>query len=339
MYNNIKKLCNISAVSGEENYVQNEIISQISNYCEYSIDNLGNIIAFKKGKKSPKNKVMICAHMDEVGMIVTFITDDGKIYFDLVGGIDKRVVLGRSVSIGKNKVIGVIGTKAVHMQTQEERRKAVPISDLYIDIGANSKDEVYSFINIGDRICFNSDYIEYGENFIRAKSIDDRFGCALMIELIKIDLEYDCYFAFVVQEEVGLRGSKVAAYSIDPDIAIVFEATTACDLSGVSNNKRVCVLGDGPVVSYMDNATIYDKELYNLTFKLANENDIPCQTKTMIAGGNDSGAIHVSRSGVRTLAISIPCRYLHTSSCVANKNDLDNTFLLSKLVLNKLFDI
>lgn len=339
MYNNLRELCSISAVSGDEKNLRDKIISKIEGYCEYNVDNLGNIIAFKKGKNKPKNKVMISAHMDEVGMIVTRVSKDGKIKFDSVGGIDRRILLGRKVLIGDKNIIGIIGSKAFHIQSASEKDRSIPISELYVDIGLTDKEEALKLINMGDSISFIGDYIEYGKGFIRAKAIDDRFGCCLMIELIKLELEYDCYFTFVVQEEVGLRGSTVASYTVAPDIAVVFEATTACDLPDISDHKKVCNLGGGPVVSFMDKHTIYDKNLYNLAFDIARSNNILCQTKSSISGGNDSGAIHLSKSGVRILAISIPCRYLHSSSCVAKKTDIDNAFLLSKILLSRLFEI
>ncbi len=339
MFKNIEKFCNISGVSGFEQDVRNEIINQIEKYVTYSIDNLGNIIAFKKGREIPKNKIMISAHMDEVGMIIRYIRDDGLICVNFVGGIDPNVVVGRSVIVGENKITGVIGTKAIHMVKSEEKLKGIDIDSIYVDIGATSKKDAEKYISIGEQISFKSEYKEYGDGFIRSKALDDRFGCSVMIEMIKKDLEYDSYFTFVVQEEVGLRGAKVAAYSVGPDIAIVLESTTACDFSGVPEDKKVCILGDGPVISFMDNSTIYNKDLYNIAFNLAKENNIKCQTKTMVAGGNDSGAIHISKSGVKTLSISIPCRYLHTANTVAKKEDILNSLALAEKVFVKFANI
>ena len=171
-------------------------------------------------------------------------------------------------------------------------------------------------MNSGDIVYFSSEYTEFGNGMIKSKAVDDRFGCALLIELIKSDLEYDAYFTFTVQEEIGLRGARAAAFSVNPDVAIAVEATTAADIEGVSGNKRVCSLGKGAVVSYMDRGTMYDKELYNYAFEIAEKKNISCQTKTLIAGGNNSGAIHIAGNGVRTIAVSAPCRYLHSPSCV-----------------------
>lgn len=339
MLKNLEKLCLINGTSGNENAVAQEIISQIQGFCDCKIDNLGNIIAFKKGNKTPKNKVMIAAHMDEVGLIVTDITDDGLLRFTTVGGIDSRVLIGRSVTIGEKNINGVIGTKAIHHQTEEERGTAVDTENLFIDIGALSKDDALNYINRGDFACFNSDFYEFGDGFIKSKAIDDRVGCTLMIELIKSRLEYDTWFLFSVQEEVGLRGAKAGSFTISPDIALVLEATTACDISGIQDNEKVCILGNGPVVSFMDRSTIYNKQLYNLAFETAKELNIPCQTKTMIAGGNDSGAIHTTKGGIKTLAISLPCRYIHSPSCVIKQSDLHHTKLLLDSFLPKLYNL
>lgn len=332
----LKKLCLINGVSGNETAVKDFIISEISEFCEYEIDNLGSIIAFKRGMKRPKNKLMIAAHMDEVGFIVNGITGDGFLNFMPVGGIDPRTIFGASVKIGN--INGVIGGKAVHHLSSSERDVAPNFDGMTIDIGAKDKEEALKHVSIGDFASFNSDFYLFGNSFIKSKAIDDRIGCAMMINLIKDDLEYDTFFAFNVQEEIGLRGSKATTFTINPDVAIVLEATTAADLSGVEEEKRVCILGDGPVVSFMDNRTIYDKELYKLAFDVAKENNIACQTKTAVAGGNDAGSIHISRSGVRTIAVSLPCRYIHTPSCVINESDLHGTQRLLNELLKKVYD-
>lgn len=340
MYNNLKMLCELNGVAGREHIVRDKIIEIIKPLCdEYKIDNLGNLICFKKGKQTPKNRVMLSAHMDEVGMMITHINSDGTILFDCVGGINPRVILGRAVQIGDKGLQGVIGAKPVHLLNGDERAKAVPIDKMCIDIGAKNKEDAMEHINLGDSVYFIGDYLEFGDGFVAAKAIDDRFGCLTLIEIMKIDLEYDTYFVFGTQEEVGLRGATAAAYNVNPDVAIVIEATTACDLSGVPDAKQVCKLGYGPVVSYRDTATIYDRELFNLAFETAKQNDIKCQTKTVIAGGNDSGAIHVSRGGVRTMAISVPCRYLHSESNVVKKCDLEDVVKLAKIMTEKVANV
>lgn len=334
----LKELCLINGVSGDENAVREYIIEKIKDICEYRTDNLGNLICLRKGRKTPQKKIMVAAHMDEVGFIVTSIRSDGTLTFDTVGGVEASVTIGRQVKVGKSGLSGVIGSTAVHNLSKEQREKAPSISSLYIDIGAADKEEAEKHVRLGDCVYFDSELVEFGENRVKSKAVDDRAGCAMMIKLMQEEPEYDTWFVFNVQEEIGLRGSTVSAYSVQPDIAFVLEATTAADIDGVSRAKKVCSLGDGPVVSFMDRSTVYDKKLYNLAFDTAAELGIKCQTKTMIAGGNDSGAIHISGKGVRTLAVSVPCRYLHSPSCVINYSDLEASYKLVKTLIEKVAD-
>lgn len=326
----LKKLCSLCSISGDEDEVREYIISKIKNHCEYTIDPLGSILAFKKGKCAPQKKLLVSAHMDEVGLIVTYINDDGTLMLSSVGGVEPGVVAGRRLSVGKNKLPAVAGCVAVHNLSKDERDKPIKGGALYADIGALSKEEAEKYVSLGDPVYFDGEFANLGGGKIASKAIDDRVGCALMLEAIEGELEYDTWFSFVAQEEIGLRGAKAASYTINPDLAIVLEATTASDIPSCDGDKRVCELGKGPVVSFMDKATVYPKKLYELAFDVARELDIPCQTKTRIAGGNDAGAIHTSRGGVMTLAVSVPCRYIHSPSCVADIKDIENT---EKLVL------
>lgn len=332
----LKEICLLNGTSGREENVRNYIIDKIKGKCEYSVDALGSIIAFKKGRKLPSKKVLIAAHMDEVGFIITDITDDGYLCFAPVGGIDSSVVLGRHVDI--NGINGIIGAKAVHLLTDEEKKTEPLMGKLVIDIGATDKSQAEKYVNLGDCAYFSCDFCELGNGFIKSKALDDRIGCMLMIELINSNLEYDTYFAFNVQEEVGLRGSGCSAYSVKPDIAIVLEATTAADIDGVTGGDKCCVLGNGPVVSFMDGRTIYDKSIYDLAFKIAKENDIKIQTKTKIAGGNDAGAIQQSAFGCRVAAVSLPCRYIHSGASVVNIGDIEETRRFLPLLISELYD-
>lgn len=338
MIKTLKELCLLNGISGDESCVREYIIEKIRDKCDYSVDNLGNITAFRKGKKTPEKKLMIAAHMDEVGLIVTSVRSDGTLTFETVGGIDSAVIIGKRVKIGKNGLSGVVGSKAIHKLSAEEREKAPKISDLYIDFGAADKAEAEKYVSAGECVYFDSEFMEFGNNRIKSKAIDDRAGCALMLRLIEEEPEYDTFFVFNVQEEIGLRGSTVSAFSLQPDIAIVLEATTAADIDGADGAAKVCTINDGPVVSFMDRSTMYDKELYKTAFEIAKENEIKCQTKSMIAGGNDSGAIHISGKGVRTIAVSLPCRYLHSPSCVISKQDFDDAYRLVKLMMKRVLD-
>lgn len=327
----LKELCLINGASGDESRVRDFIRSKIS-ADEMFTDNLGNLIVFKKGKKRAKNKIMFSAHMDEVGFMITHINEDGFLSFGEVGGINPSVVLGRGVRL-ESGIPGVIGTKAVHQQSADERKNQPEIKSLYIDIGASSREEAEKYAPLGSYAYFDDDFFEFGGGFIKGKAIDDRAGCLIMMNMINGEPEYDSWYAFTVQEEIGTRGAGTAAFSIAPDIAFVLESTTACDIAGVSGAKKVCELGKGAVVSYMDNGTIYDRELYDLAMKTALESQIPVQTKTLIAGGNDSRSIHISRGGVRTCAISVPCRYLHSPSCVIKESDFNAVKALAEKML------
>ena len=339
MLNHLKDLSNLIGVSGDENKVREYIIENIKDKCEYKIDSLGNIIAFKKGKNKIEKKIMFAAHMDEVGMIVNYINDDGTLKISPVGGLDAEVVIGRSVIVSKNNMKGVVGSKAVHNLSSGEKKSLPKFDNLYVDIGTKSKEETEKYINLGDTVAFMPNYMEFGDDKIKSKALDDRIGCAIMLDLISDDLEYDAYFAFTVQEELGLRGARTATYDIEPDFAIVLETTTASDIPNVSEEKVVCKLGKGAVVSYMDRSTIYDKELYSLAFEISRSNNILCQTKTAVVGGNDSGAIHISRKGVRTIAISAPSRYLHSPASVVKKSDLIACENLAKMLFLRIANI
>lgn len=332
----LKDLCLLNGTSGREEAVRNYIIEKIKDKCEYSVDALGSVIAFKKGKKTPDKKVLVAAHTDEVGFIITDITDDGYLRFAPVGGIDAAVVLGRRVDI--NGIKGVVGAKAVHLLSDDEKKNEPAFDKLAIDIGAADKAEAEKAVSLGDCAYFASDYCEFGDGFIKSKALDDRIGCMLMIELINSDLEYDTYFCFNVQEEVGLRGSGCSAYAVKPDVAVILESTTAADIDGVMGGDKCCVLGKGPVVSFMDGRTIYDKQIFDLAFEVAKENNIKIQTKTKIAGGNDAGAIQKSGAGCRVAAVSLPCRYIHSGSSVVKIGDIEETRRFLPLFLSKLYD-
>ncbi len=336
MLNELKTLCKLNGTSGRENDVRNYIIKEIADYVEYNIDALGNIIAFKKGAQPRNKKLMVCAHMDEVALIVTYIDSSGFLKFSSVGGIDTQVLAGKTVTINGN--IGVIGVKPIHLLSSKEKETFPSASDLYIDIGAKSDEEARKYVSEGDIAYFVSDCVELGSNQLKAKAIDDRLGCAVLLKLIRSEIKYDTYFVFTVQEEVGTRGAMTAAFTVAPDYAIVIEATTAADLLGVEGENKVCTLGKGAVVSFMDKGTVYDNDLYKFSFSLAKKYNIDIQTKTKVAGGNDASAIHKSRGGVKTVAVSVPCRYIHSPSCVINTKDIDSVYNLVKVLVEELPD-
>lgn len=335
MIDTLKELCQLAAPSGREGRVADYILERIPLGCEVSCDKMGNITVFKKGKNQAKIKVMLDAHMDEVGFIVTYITDDGLLKFTTVGGVDGSVIIGRRV-VFENGIYGIIGAKPVHLMSGDEGKKVPKIDSMYIDIGASSKNEVQENISLGDMAVFDCDFAALGDEKIKAKAIDDRAGCAVLLSLLNEELEYDMYFNFSVQEEIGLRGAATAAYAIAPDSAIVVEATTAADYRGVAGEKQVCRLGAGAALSFMDGATLYDKDYFDAAMSAAKQAGIPVQAKSAVAGGNNAGAIHKSRGGVRTLAVSVPCRYIHTASCIADTRDIKAVADLVRLMAERI---
>ena len=330
--NTIKTLCLLSGVSSFEDEVRNYIKEQAAPYADsIRVDAMGNLIVFKKGAKSTGNKLMLCAHMDEVGLIVNSITEDGYLKFKCIGGIDRRVLLGKRVAVGDNKVTGIIGLKAIHLTGAEERRRVPRLEEYYIDIGAKDKESAEQLVNVGDCCVFVSDAVEFGNGMLKAKAIDDRVGCAVLVELLKEELPMDCTFVFTVQEEVGTRGAFGAAFSITPEIALVLEGTTAADNPAIVEACQVCWPGKGPVISWMDGGTIYDRGLFELLRDLADANQIPWQMKHYLAGGTDGGAIQRTKSGVRVTGISAAVRYLHAPSSVASIADMEHMLTLARL--------
>ncbi|MBE6876057.1 MAG: M42 family metallopeptidase [Ruminococcus sp.] len=343
MLNYLKELCALNGISGDEAQVRNyleEKINQFPDILECRTDALGNLLVHKRGRNQAKHTVLIGAHMDEVGFIITEIQSDGTCMLDTVGGIDPDVAIGRAVFLPKVQKFGVIGCKPVHQLSDKEREEKPAKKNLILDLGTSSREETLALqIFPGDSVCYHSEWTELGGNRVASKAIDDRFGCAAMLKLLEGEIAYDTWFGFFVQEEIGTRGSRTASYAIHPDFALILETTTAADLDSVHDGNAVCHLGKGAVALFMDRATIYDKELYQIAFAEAQKLNIPCQTKSRIAGGNDAGAVHVSRDGVRTLAVSIPCRYLHSPYCTAQISDMTQSYQLAEKMLERMHEL
>lgn len=333
----IKELSLLNGTSGREDEVRNFITEQIKDCADsWEVDPPGNLIVFKKGAKVPKNKIMLDAHMDEVGFMITSINDDGTLAFEHIGGIDGRVILGRAVKVGKNKINGVIGVKPVHLLSAKERTE-IP-SEMYIDIGAEDLKEAESLVSPGDCAYFNSEFVEYGNGFIKGKALDDRAGCAILINMIKSDLPYDMYFNFAAGEEIGTGMAGTAAYRVNPDYAIVVETTTAADLTDVPKHKQVCKLGEGAAISFMDRRTVYPRELFDKALDIAKSKGIKAQVKSAVAGGNNAGVIHKTAGGIKTVTVSLPCRYLHSPSCVLKAEDITEGEKLIRALAEELAD-
>ena len=329
----LQELSLLPGVSGREDLVRERIAREVAPYAQCKTDPSGNLIAYKKGAQTGAKTVLFSAHMDEVGVIVTRITEEGFLKFDFVGGVDRRVAIGKPVVLGENEIPGLIGLKAIHLVSREEEEKVPKTDALYIDIGAKDREEAEKLVPPGTYGSFVGPPQEFGQGFLKAKAIDDRIGCAIMLELLKEDLPLDVTFAFTAQEEVGTRGAFGSAFSVSPEVALVLETTTAADLPGVEGARRVCAPGKGPVISYMDGATIYDRDLFENLRRLAEEHGIPWQTKEYIAGGNDARTIQRSRSGVRVAALSAAVRYLHAPATVGSLADFENMWKLTRLFL------
>ncbi len=334
MLNLVRDLCMLDGVSSWEDEVRDFIFTQAQPYVdEIRTDAIGNLIVFKRGKIPTGSKLMFSAHMDEVGLMITHIEKDGMLRFDTVGGIDRRILLGKHVKIGESHVPAVVGNKPIHLTDKEERKQSPKLKELYLDMGALSEKEAQQVVHPGDIAAFVSDWNEFGAGMVKAKALDDRVGCAVLLSLLKEDLPMDCTFVFSCQEEVGTRGAFGYAFSVQPEIALVVEATTASDLPGVPSHLQVCSPGKGVVIPFMDGGTIYDRGIFELLRDLADEHHIPWQTKHMIAGGTDGRTIQRSRNGVRVGGIAVAVRNIHSPSSVGAVDDFEQMLKLARLFL------
>lgn len=319
MLRHLKELCALDGVSGNEGAVRDYLYAVCAPHADsIRTDSLGNLIVFKKGRAD--SPFMLAAHMDEVGFIITSIDDSGFLKFAPVGGFDRRVVLGKRVRINGG-VPGYIGVGAIHIAAD---RESVPeFSDMYIDIGAKSREDALTLVRPGDYAAFDTLPALFGNNLFKAKAVDDRLGCAVMAGVIEdgLALKSDTYFVFTVCEEVGGRGALAAANAIRPARAAVLEATTAADVDGVSGAKKVCELSRGVVINYMDGGTIYDRKMFSELSELACSAGISSQVKQMVAGGTDAGKIHTSGSGVACAGLAAPVRYIHAPASLVSLDD------------------
>ena len=311
-----------------------------------AVDRMGDLIAvmsFGDKSASDRKKIMISAHMDEVGFMIADIRDDGMLTFGCVGGIDPSVLAGRKVFVGNENgfVSGVICSKAIHHKSPEERETPTKARKMYIDIGAESREEAEKKVVIGDFGTFDSEFYAFGKGgrTLKSKALDDRMGCAAMLEMmdsLRADApeeNIDVYFCFTVREEIGHSGAGCVANLIRPDYAIVLETTAIGDLPETEACRRVADVGKGGVISIADRSTIYGRDFVDLAFELAQTNGVAAQLKRYVSGGNDAGHIHKSTEGVKVLAISVPTRYLHSPSCVASMDDYESVRDLAQLII------
>lgn len=335
----LEKLSNARGVSGDEREVREILIDAIkSHVTEYRVDTVGNLITHKKAKSARKSaiKVMVAAHMDEVGLMIVHHDSNGHLRFAKVGTIDDRVLLSKTVLIGKDKIPGVIGVKPVHLLKAKERDQVIDSESMTIDIGAKSKEEAQSAVKLGDYVTFATEFGEMGDGLVKGKALDDRVGCAELVEVLKRDYPFDLYGVFTVQEEVGARGARVAAFSIEPDFAFVLESTTCDDSPKTKDLPTVTKLNAGPAITIADNSMIADKRLVKLLIETAKENRIPYQFKQTMNGGTDAGRIHLTKAGVPSAVVSVPTRYFHSPVALLSLQDFQNTVTLMTKALPKL---
>ncbi len=359
----LKDLLNLNGVSGNEESVSEYIINKLKSIknVTFSTDNLGNIIVLKKGTNNNNNnnnsqnskplKVLFDAHMDEVGVIVTGADSEGFLTFSTIGGISPESLCCAKINL--NGVLGVIGTRPFHLLSDEEKNADLKKQEFFIDIGALNKEEAENTVPIGTVGTFIPNFDYFGINSLKqndetkaeikentkkdkvenedmfiSKAIDDRAGAAVLLRLLEDDSLYDFYVSFSVQEEIGSLAAGAVSYSVNPDIAFIIESTTAADILGNEGSNKVCVVGKGPAISFMDHSSLYNKKLYNLAFK----QNVPCQPKSFVSGGNNSSSFGLYNPA-KLLAISLPTRYLHSKNAAASFNDLKNLYFLTKKML------
>ena len=330
----LEKLCNVIAVSGDESEVRKIVLQEIEPYAdEVKVDALGSVLATRRGRARKRTRVMLDAHMDEVGLIIVDEEGEGIYRFETVGGIDARTLPGKQVYVGKDHMPAVIGAKPVHLMSGDEYTKKIPVDALRIDVGLAGKAKV------GDRAGFATRFRRVGPSMM-AKSIDDRIGVATLIELLKQSpSNVDLCAAFSVQEEIGLRGAKVAAQYFKPDLAIAIDSTPANDLplhdasENISYNTK---LGLGPAIYVADGSTLHDPRLVRFLREIAEAEKIPYQIRQPGGGGTDSGAIQRSLAGIPTVSVSVPHRYPHSPLSISRVDDWKHTLDLLHAALKRI---
>ncbi|MGD2158937.1 MAG: M42 family metallopeptidase [Anaerolineales bacterium] len=331
----LERLTNALAVSGDEGAVRKIVLEQVEPHADaVQVDAVGNVLVTRHGEAEARPRVMLAAHMDEVGFMLTHDDGNGIFRFETVGGLDVRQLAGKAVWVGREKFPGVIGAKPIHLAKAEERKKSISLDGLRIDVGA-----VKEKVKVGDRAVFSTPFKRLGPS-LRAKALDDRLGVATLIELLRhAPSNIDLLAAFTVQEEVGLRGARVAAYALEPDMAIVLDSTPAMDLpmwDDEENTRYNTRLGAGPAIYVADRATLSDPRLIRHLVETAEAESIPYQFRQPGGGGTDAGSIHRQRSGIPSISISVPGRYLHTAASFVRLEDWRNTFALVHAALSRL---
>ncbi len=332
----LSRICEVAGAPGHEQRVRAMVIKEIKGLVdEIRTDNMGNVVALKKGTnhgKKNNKKVMIAAHMDEISFIVTYVDDEGFLRFHPLGGFDPKTLTAQRVIVhGKKDLIGVMGCKPIHIMTAEERSKVVPLGDYYIDLGMPKK-EVDKYIRLGDTVTRERGLIEMG-NCVNCKSLDNRLSVFILIEALRElkKFPYDVYGVFTVQEEVGIRGAQVSALQIQPDFGFGLDVTLAVDVPGSKDHEKVTHLGKGTAIKIMDGSVICDYRMVKYMRETATKNKIPHQMEILPAGGTDTAGLQMrTPGGSISGCISIPTRHIHQVIEMADKNDIRHSITLLK---------
>ncbi|EKF85029.1 M42 family metallopeptidase [Methanobacterium formicicum] len=338
----LEKLSNASGVSGFEDEVRNLMLEELKGHVDdLDVDNMGNLIATKNGKPDGK-KVMLAAHMDEIGLMVRYIDKEGFIKFSKLGGINDQMLLNQEVYIHSNgeQILGVVGSKPPHRMKAAEKKKPVQYENMFIDIGASDKEDAEEMVNVGDPITIKQKFAELKNDLVMGNAMDNRVGCAIMVEVMKrARSDATIYGVGTVQEEVGLKGARTAAYRINPDMALALDVTISGDHPGMKEEDAPAKAGKGPCIILTDasgRGIITHPQVKELLIQVAEEEEIPYQLEVSEGGTTDATAIHLTREGIPTGVISPPSRYIHTPVSVVNINDVENAVKLILAVLNRL---
>jgi len=337
---NLEKLYNGCGVTGREEQVRNLMVQLMTPYAdEIQVDKMENVIAIKKGKaKAPK--IMLAAHMDEVGLMVKTITKDGFLQFSKMGGIDDRILPAQKVAVftKKGQFPGIIGSKPPHIQKEEERKKIITYDDLFIDVGAENKEDAATLgVAIGDPIAFDTKYIKLGNDAAMGKAFDNRAGCITMVETLKLLGQTDCtvFAVGTVQEEVGLRGATTAAFGVDPDLAIALDVTIAGDVPGVREFDTSVKMGKGPTLTISDSGLVTHPKVLRWLKETAEEEKIPYQIESGLLGSTDAARISITRQGIPCGNVSIATRYIHSPVGMLSLKDIENSAKLTAAAIQK----
>jgi endoglucanase len=344
----LEELSNAFGVSSTEDAVRKIIVGAAKTYADkLEIDTMGNVFVSRNRRvkaPGPPLRVMVTAHMDEVGFMISEITGSGLLKFKPIGGLDPRVLLGKPVVVGQERTPGIIGLKPVHLLKAKENFRVGSTDSMFIDIGAEGK--AAGKVKLGDFATFATEFGYLGgrrrnrrdRGLVKGKAFDNRAGCAILLELIKEDYPLDLVAVFTVQEEIGLRGARVASYSAAPDLAFILECTAADDLPRLEEeaDEGIPRLGQGPAITVMDRSFIADRRLVDFLIETAVGQHLPYQFKRPGIGGTDAGAVHLAREGVPSIAVSVPARYIHAPTAVLDLSDFWHTVKLMQAALKRL---